>query len=339
MISPYAIREHRAQSTASAPSRLPGRAIEPGPSSGRPSCSPRCPRSAPASSTAARGPESHDPIACLLSTRTRYCARIRTGNGGVCGPSIRPRLGREPVNFCETNGSRPRNHPSLGSTKRVPPALAARTIYQPGGTVGVGGAGCSRTPTTSRSSSRTRTSSSSMSGSATCRASCSTSRCPPRRSTPTPSRPSTDRRSAASRPSTSRTWPCTDLSTAASTRSAGQDAQHQLLHPRPDHGRALPRPAERGEEGRGVPGLHGHRRHGVLRSRGRVLRLRLRPLRHQRPVLLPHRLRGRRLEHRCSGGQPRLQGPLQGRLLPGPRRSTTSPTCAPRSPWSWSGPA
>ena len=35
-------------------------------------------------------------------------------------------------------------------------------------------------------------------------------------------------------------------------------------------------------------------------------------------VLLPHRLRGRRLEHRCARGQPRLQGPLQGRLLPDP---------------------
>ncbi len=48
-------------------------------------------------------------------------------------------------------------------------------------------------------------------------------------------------------------------------------------------------------------------------------------------VLLPHRLRGRRLEHRCAGGQPALQGPLQGRILRS-RRSTTSPTCAPRSP-------
>ena len=44
---------------------------------------------------------------------------------------------------------------------------------------------------------------------------------------------------------------------------------------------------------------HRHRRHGVLRPRGRVLRLRHRALRDQgQRRLLPHRLRGRRLEHR-----------------------------------------
>lgn len=98
----------------------------------------------------------------------------------------------------------------------------------------------------------------------------------------------------------------------------GQDAQHQLLHPRPDHGRGLqPRPAQRGEEGRGVPRLHRHRRHRVLRPRGRVLRVRQRALRdHRERELLPHRLRGLRLEHGLRGEQPWLQGPLQGWLLP-----------------------
>ena len=33
--------------------------------------------------------------------------------------------------------------------------------------------------------------------------------------------------------------------------------------------------------------------------------------------ILPHRLRGRRLEQRIRGQQPRLQGEVQGRLLPG----------------------
>ena len=49
----------------------------------------------------------------------------------------------------------------------------------------------------------------------------------------------------------------------------------------------------------------------------------------------------RRLEHRPrrGGRQPRLQGQVQGRLLPGRRRSTTSPTCATRWCASSSGPA
>ena len=54
---------------------------------------------------------------------------------------------------------------------------------------------------------------------------------------------------------------------------------------------------------------------------GRVLRLRRRAVRDQAEHrLLRDRLRGRRLEHRPGRGgrQPRLQGALQGRLLPGP---------------------
>ena len=105
---------------------------------------------------------------------------------------------------------------------------------------------------------------------------------------------------------------------------AAQDAERELLHPRPDHARGLqPRPAQRGEEGRGLPGQQRHRRHRVLRPRGRVLHLRLDPAldRHQRG-LLPHRLgRGllelRRADRRERRPQPGLQDPGQGRLLPG----------------------
>ena len=66
---------------------------------------------------------------------------------------------------------------------------------------------------------------------------------------------------------------------------------------------------------------HRHRRHRVLRPRGRVLHLRRRALRDQAERgLLLHRLDRGRLEHRPrrGGRQPRLQDPLQGRLLPGP---------------------
>src|SRR5687768_8652747 len=41
-----------------------------------------------------------------------------------------------PVNLCETNGSRMRNHAYLVSTTACATALAARTNYHPGGTVG-----------------------------------------------------------------------------------------------------------------------------------------------------------------------------------------------------------
>ena len=100
-----------------------------------------------------------------------------------------------------------------------------------------------------------------------------------------------------------------------------QDAQHELLRARPDHRRALqPRPAQRRPQGRAVPGLHRHRGHLLLRRGGGVLHLRLRPVQvrvvRERP---PHRLRRGLVEHRPRGGgrQPRLQGPVQGRVLPG----------------------
>ena len=60
----------------------------------------------------------------------------------------------------------------------------------------------------------------------------------------------------------------------------GEDADRQLLHPRPDHRRGLlPRPAQHRAQGDGLPRQHRHRGHGVLRPRGRVLRLRQRALR------------------------------------------------------------
>ena len=102
----------------------------------------------------------------------------------------------------------------------------------------------------------------------------------------------------------------------------------------PLHRRGLqPRPAQHRGEGRGLPQELGHRRHRVLRRGGGVLRLRQRALRDQAERrLLLHRLRRGRLEHRPRGGgrQPGLQAALQGRLLPGPARSTTTPTCATR---------
>ena len=95
---------------------------------------------------------------------------------------------------------------------------------------------------------------------------------------------------------------------------------HQLLDPRPVHRRAVqPRPAQHRGQGRGVPRDHRHRRHRVLRPRGGVLHLRRRAVRDQAERrLLLHRLHRGRVEHRPrrGGRQPRLQAPLQGRLLP-----------------------
>ena len=68
-----------------------------------------------------------------------------------------------------------------------------------------------------------------------------------------------------------------------------------------------------------VPQGHRHRRHRVLRPRGRVLRLRRRPVRDQaQQRLLRDRLHRGAVEHRTPGGgrQPRLQDAVQERLLP-----------------------
>ena len=100
-----------------------------------------------------------------------------------------------------------------------------------------------------------------------------------------------------------------------------EDAERQLQHRRPVHGRALqPRPAPGRPQGRGLPALDRHRRHRVLRARGRVLRLRRRPVRDEAERgLLPHRLHRGRLEHGPDRGgrQPGLQDAVQGRVLPG----------------------
>ena len=87
-----------------------------------------------------------------------------------------------------------------------------------------------------------------------------------------------------------------------------QDAQPQLLRPRPGHRRALlPRPPLRRQEGRGSYLRDDrHRRHRLLRARGGVLHLRRRPLRPGRQLrLLPGRLGRGPLEHR-DGGAPNL---------------------------------
>ena len=117
----------------------------------------------------------------------------------------------------------------------------------------------------------------------------------------------------------------------------GQDARHQLLHRRPVHRRAVqPRPAQHRRQGRGVPEGDRHRRHRVLR--------RPRPSSTSsttcgsRPSRTPATTTSTPIEGAWNTGasrggrQPRLQAALQGRLLPGRRRPTTSPTCATR--WS-----
>ena len=118
------------------------------------------------------------------------------------------------------------------------------------------------------------------------------------------------------------------------TRS--QDAEPQLLRARPVHPRAvLARPAQCRPQGGELLGQHRHRRHRVLRRRGRVLHLRLGQLRlaHQRLVLRGGRHLGL-VEHRRAEGtrrqpQPWLQSPPQGWLLPRcPRRPLRRPARA-----------
>ena len=91
-----------------------------------------------------------------------------------------------------------------------------------------------------------------------------------------------------------------------------------------------PRPAPGRQEGREVPRLDRHRRHRVLRPRGRVLHLRRRALRGEaeQELLLEVDSERGRLEHgpRRRGRQPRQQDPVQGRLLPRhPRRPARRP--------------
>ena len=97
-------------------------------------------------------------------------------------------------------------------------------------------------------------------------------------------------------------------------------ARHHLRHLQPAQRRdLLARPASGGQEGREVPRVDRHRRHRVLRPRGRVLHLRRRALRGEaEQELLRGRLERGRLEHRPRGRgrQPRQQDPVQGRLLP-----------------------
>ncbi len=97
---------------------------------------------------------------------------------------------------------------------------------------------------------------------------------------------------------------------------AGDDLQH----PGPDHARGLlPRPAQRGPQGRQLFEEHRHRRHVLHRPGGRVLHLRRRAVRLSAARrLLPPRQRRRGMEPRPRReAEPGLQASLQGRLLPG----------------------
>ena len=81
----------------------------------------------------------------------------------------------------------------------------------------------------------------------------------------------------------------------------------------------LARPAQRRPQGRGVPGQHRDRRYLLLRCRGRVLRLRRRPLRRdpQRHVLL-------RSTPRRVGGTPGARSPAgTSATRPGSRAATS----------------
>ena len=104
---------------------------------------------------------------------------------------------------------------------------------------------------------------------------------------------------------------------------------------RPVHRRDLqPRPAQGRQEGRGVPRVDRHRRHRVLRPRGRVLHLRRRALRDEAErELLLHRLRSR-----APGTPAASRRAATSATRPATRaatsrsaRSTTTPTCATRS--------
>ena len=115
-----------------------------------------------------------------------------------------------------------------------------------------------------------------------------------------------------------------------------QDAEHELLHPRPADARVLqPRPAQHRAEGRAVPGRHGRRGHVLLRARGRVLHLRRRSLRLPAQRLVPP---GRLDRGAWNSGRTRSRGATLATsratraATSRCRRPTTSPTCARR--WS-----
>ncbi len=101
-----------------------------------------------------------------------------------------------------------------------------------------------------------------------------------------------------------------------------EDARAELLHRRPVHRRALqPRPAQHRRQGRGLPARLRHRRHratsGRRRSSTSSTTCASRPSRTRATTTsTPSRAPG---TPAASGGgrQPRLQDPLQGRLLPG----------------------
>ena len=112
----------------------------------------------------------------------------------------------------------------------------------------------------------------------------------------------------------------------------GEDAHHGLRHLQPAHRRdLLEGPASGRQEGREVPRLDRHRRHRVLRPRGRVLHLRRRPLRGEAELeLLLRRLRGGRVEHAAAtkrAATSPTRPPTRAATSPS-ARSTSRPTCA-----------
>ena len=121
----------------------------------------------------------------------------------------------------------------------------------------------------------------------------------------------------------------------SSTRSGSQKtlALNFFIHDPFTREAYSPRPAQRRQEGRGLPGLQRHRRHRLLRRRGRVLHLRLDPPRDQRqPGVLLHRL-GRGLRGtpaRRSRAATAATRPPTRAATSRCRRSTTTPTCATR---------
>ncbi len=98
-------------------------------------------------------------------------------------------------------------------------------------------------------------------------------------------------------------------------------AHHGLRHLQPPRNGEIyaKDPPSGRQEGREVPRLDRHRRHGLLRSRGRVLHLRRRALRGEaeRELLLGRLRRGAWNSGRAEeGGNLGNKTPLQGRLLP-----------------------
>ena len=96
--------------------------------------------------------------------------------------------------------------------------------------------------------------------------------------------------------------------------------------------RVHPRPAAHRPEGRGLPEEHRHRRHQLLGARGRVLHLRRRPLRPERPRAATTSSTRSRASGTPAARRARTWATSCGtrRATSPARRPTSSRTCAPR---------